>query len=137
MDNINVDETIVLDSELDSICQVEKLIDSQSQTLNIDNEVYGKYMLSVVECVSNAIKHGNKLNRDKKVYVHYHITDKRIEVNVKDEGDGFNPDDLPDPTAEENLENDCGRGIFLMKHLTDELIFEDEGRSVTMIFYLQ
>ncbi len=137
MNTVNLEETLVLDSEMDSIGQVEKLIDSQSQMLNIDDEVYGKYMLSVVECVNNAIVHGNKLDPDKKVHIHYAINNQRIEVTISDEGDGFDPDNLPDPTAEENLEKDCGRGIFLMRHLADELSFSDKGRSVTMIFNLQ
>ncbi len=137
MDSINIEENLVLDSTMGSISQVEKMIDGQSQMLNIDDEVYGKYMLSVVECVNNAIVHGNKLSADKKVRIHYHITNKRIEVTVTDEGDGFDPDSLPDPTAEENIEKDCGRGIFLMRHLADDVSFEDHGRKVKMTFNLQ
>lgn len=121
---------------MDSISQVEKMIDGQSQMLNIDDEVYGKYMLSVVECVNNAIVHGNKLSADKKVRIHFHITNKRIEVTVTDEGEGFDPDSLPDPTAEENIEKDCGRGIFLMRHLADDVSFDDNGRKVKMTFNL-
>lgn len=136
MDSINIEENLVLDSTMDSISQVEKMIDGQSQMLNIDDEVYGKYMLSVVECVNNAIVHGNKLSADKKVRIHFHITNKRIEVTVTDEGEGFDPDSLPDPTAEENIEKDCGRGIFLMRHLADDVSFDDNGRKVKMTFNL-
>lgn len=137
MNTINIEENLDLDSEMESVGKVEKMIDSQSQMLNIDDEVYGKYMLSVVECVNNAIVHGNKLDKNKKVHIHYHINNQRIEVTVTDEGDGFDPDSLPDPTAEENIEKECGRGIFLMRNLSDELTFEDNGRRVTMIFNLQ
>ena len=94
-------------------------------------------MLSVVECVNNAIVHGNKLSANKKVTVCYHIDNDRIEVVVQDEGDGCDPDSLPDPTAEENLEKDCGRGIFLMKHLADEVTFSDNGRNVRLLFNLK
>ena len=137
MDSVNIEETLVLESEMNSISQVEKLIDAQAQMLNIDDEVYGKYMLSVVECVNNAIVHGNKMDKNKKVTMHYHISNTTIEVTVSDEGEGFDPDKLPDPTAEENLERDCGRGIFLMRHLSDELEFANNGRSITMKFNLQ
>lgn len=137
MDSVNIEETLVLESEMNSISQVEKLIDAQAQMLNIDDEVYGKYMLSVVECVNNAIVHGNKMDKNKKVTMHYHISNTTIEVTVSDEGDGFDPDSLPDPTAEENLERDCGRGIFLMRHLSDELEFANNGRTITMKFNLQ
>ena len=137
MDSVNIEETLVLESEMNSISQVEKLIDAQAQMLNIDDEVYGKYMLSVVECVNNAIVHGNKMDKNKKVTMHYHISNTKIEVIVFDEGDGFDPDSLPDPTVEENLERDCGRGIFLMRHLSDELEFANNGRTITMKFNLQ
>lgn len=137
MDSVNIEETLVLESEMNSISQVEKLIDAQAQMLSIDDEVYGKYMLSVVECVNNAIVHGNKMDKNKKVTMHYHISNTKIEVTVSDEGDGFDPDSLPDPTAEENLERDCGRGIFLMRHLSDELEFANNGRTITMKFNLQ
>ena len=137
MDSVNIEETLVLESEMNSISQVEKLIDAQAQMLNIDDEVYGKYMLSVVECVNNAIVHGNKMDKNKKVTMHYHISNTKIEVTVSDEGDGFDPDSLPDPTAEENLERDCGRGIFLMRHLSYELEFANNGRTITMKFNLQ
>ncbi len=137
MNTINLDETLDLVSETESISKVEKMVDSQLQMLNIDDDVYGRYMVSVVECVNNAIVHGNKLDPEKKVHIHFHITNERIEVCVKDEGEGFDPDSLPDPTAEENLTKECGRGIFLMRNLTDELKFDDGGRTVTMIFNLQ
>ncbi len=137
MDTINLEETLVLDSNIDSVNQIEKLIDSQSQMLGIDDDIYGKYMLSVVECVNNAIVHGNKLSADKKVTVRYHIDNEKIEVDVQDEGDGFDPDSLPDPTAIENIEKDCGRGIFLMRHLADEVEFSDNGRHVRLTFNLK
>lgn len=137
MNTISIDETLDLASEMESLGKIEKLIDSQSQILNIDDEVYGKYMLSLVECVNNAIVHGNKLDPNKMVHIHYLINNQRIVVTVTDEGEGFDPDSLPDPTAEENLTKECGRGIFLMKNLCDEIDFTDNGRTVTMTFNLQ
>lgn len=136
MESLKAEATLVLDSLIVSISQVEQLVDIQAAMFNIDDVVYGKYMLSVVEGMSNAIIHGNKLSTDKKVTFHYSITPERIEVSITDEGPGFNPDLLPDPTAEENLDRDCGRGIFLMKHLSDELHFSNEGRTVNMTFLL-
>lgn len=137
MNTISIDETLDLASEMESLGKIEKLIDSQSQILNIDDEVYGKYMLSLVECVNNAIVHGNKLDPNKMVHIHYLINNQRIVVTVTDEGEGFDPDSLPDPTAEENLTKECGRGIFLMKNLCDDIDFTDNGRTVTMTFNLQ
>lgn len=134
MEPLKAEATLVLDSLIVSIAQVEQLIDIQSQMFNIDDVVYGKYMLSVVEGMSNAIIHGNKLSNDKKVTYRYSITPERIEVSITDEGPGFDPALLPDPTAEENLDRDCGRGIFLMRHLSDTLTFTNGGRTVNMMF---
>lgn len=97
MDSINLEETLVLDSTIDSINQIEKLIDGQSQMLGIDDEVYGKYMLSVVECVNNAIVHGNKLSPEKKVTVHYLINNDKIEVTVQDQATALIPIICPIP----------------------------------------
>ena len=137
MNTIHIQETLTLDSDLNSIGVIEKLIDSQSQMLNMNDEVYGKFMLSVVEAVNNAIVHGNKLSSDKKVTVNYSVENGQIIIEIHDQGDGFDPDNIPDPTSEENLEKDCGRGVFLMKHLSDELEFSDHGRCVTMKFNLE
>lgn len=137
MDSINIEETLVLPAEMDSLSQVEKLIDSQAQMLNMNDEVYGKYMLSVVECVNNAIVHGCKLDKSKHVTITYHIDIEHITISVEDEGQGFDPDSLPDPTLEVNIERECGRGVFLMRHLSDDLEFENGGRKVTMTFNLK
>ena len=137
MDSINIEEKLVLPAEMDSLSQVEKLIDSQAQMLNMNDEVYGKYMLSVVECVNNAIVHGCKLDKNKHVTITYFIDTEHITISVEDEGSGFDPDSLPDPTLEVNLEKECGRGVFLMKHLSDDLDFENGGRKVTMTFNLK
>ena len=137
MDSINIEETLTLDTDISSISVIEKLIDSQSQMLGIDDEVYGKYMLSVVECMNNAITHGNKNDKSKKIFVRYDIDKERIHISIEDQGDGFDPDSLPDPTAEENIDKDCGRGIFLMRHLSDGIEFSNGGRKVDMTFNLR
>ena len=79
-----------------------------------------------------AIKHGNQLDRAKAVRVAYRVTVERFDVQITDEGPGFDPDDVPDPTAPENLERPCGRGLLLMRHYMTEVAFTDRGRAVHM-----
>ena len=84
--------------------------------------------------MTNAIYHGNKSDPNKKVSIQYQLKNNNLSFVVADEGPGFDYYNLPDPTAPENLEKECGRGIFLMKHLTDQLIFADNGRVVELNF---
>jgi len=137
MNNFHIGDTIEFASDIQNIGVVEKLIDNQSAACELNDEVYGKLLLAVVEALNNAIVHGNKSDHNKKVIVSYVIDNEFIEYTITNEGDGFNPDTLPDPTAPENIEKDCGRGIFLMRHLADEVIFSDKGRTVTLKFKLK
>ena len=134
MNSIFIDNTITLDSNIQNVSVIEKLIDNYSAVLKFNDELYGKLLLAVVEAVNNAIVHGNNEDETKKVHIHYVFNDKEILFTVTDEGAGFDPDNVPDPTAIENLEKDCGRGIYLMKCLCDEIMYQDGGRTVMMKF---
>ena len=91
-------------------------------------------MGAVTEAVNNAIQHGNVLNKE--LFVDVAVGDKSEEFcfNIKDEGDGFNFSVLPDPTAPENLLKESGRGIFLMKNLADDVVYDGVGNSVSIYF---
>ena len=88
--------------------------------------------LSLEEGITNAIRHGNKLHPDKSVFVSCDINDDRMRVVVVDEGDGFVPDDVPDPTLEEFIERPCGRGLMLMRAYLTVCEYSDGGRRLTM-----
>jgi serine/threonine-protein kinase RsbW len=88
--------------------------------------------LAVEEALVNAIKHGNRCDRSKKVQISYRVQADHFEVSIADEGQGFDPSDVPDPTAEENLERPCGRGLMLMRHYMSEVSFDRLGTSVRM-----
>ncbi len=88
--------------------------------------------LALEEALINAIKHGNQLDRTKKVYIAYRILEDRFEVKITDDGPGFDPADVPDPTAIENLERPCGRGLMLMRHYMQEVAYNSTGNSVSM-----
>lgn len=125
---------ITIHSDISNISLVEKLIDELSQQYSFHSDVYGKLLLAVVEGVNNAIVHGNKIVSEKKVTISYEVESNRISFTIRDEGEGFDHTLLPDPTTPENIERTHGRGVFLMKHLADELAFSDKGNEVKLTF---
>jgi len=88
--------------------------------------------LALEEGLVNAIKHGNQLDRSKQVHIAYRICPERFDVRISDEGPGFDPEDVPDPMAVENLERPCGRGLLLMRHYMTEVMFHPPGNRLTM-----
>ena len=89
--------------------------------------------LAVEEALVNAIKHGNQLDPDKYVEVSFQVTCERFDIRIVDEGPGFNPEDVPDPTAIENIERPCGRGLLLIRGFMNEVQYHGRGNIVTMI----
>lgn len=121
-------------SEIGNIVKVENFIDYFTDIYNVEPEIFGKISLCVIESVNNAILYGNKLDLTKYVRFTVYAENRRLYIAVKDEGEGFDYTYIPDPTLPENLVKDAGRGLYLMKTLSDELIFEDGGSKVTMVF---
>ncbi len=104
----------------------------------LENKGYGErnifaVKLALEEAVINAIKHGNELDDTKKVAVSFFVDDDRAMISVGDEGEGFDPDEVPDPTAEENLLASSGRGLALIRAYMDEIRFNEDGTEITMI----
>lgn len=115
---------------------IESFIDNAREKFHLDDDIYGNIMIAVTEAVNNAIKHGNKGDSSKNVQLTLALNDKLIKFKIEDEGHGFDYENLPDPTAPENIEKPGGRGIFLMKHLSDEVDFKEGGRVVELSFYM-
>jgi serine/threonine-protein kinase RsbW len=126
--------TMEIISQPESINLVEKLIDEIKTEFSIHEECYGNMLVAVTEAVNNAIQHGNKYDPAKKVQVAYEIEPDQIAFTISDQGHGFDYLNLPDPTDPENLEKPAGRGVFLMKHLADQIIFSENGRVVELYF---
>lgn len=127
-------EELKLPSDYNALVDVENLVDRICSGLGVEEEAYGNVLIAVTEAVNNAIQHGNELQRD--LFVNVAVGDKKEEFcfNIEDEGKGFNFSDLPDPTAPENILKESGRGIFLMKNLADEVVYNDVGNSVIIYF---
>lgn len=127
---------LILKSEYEEVEKLEGLLNKLQKKLEFDDEFYARLMLAVSEAATNAIVHGNRLDGSKKAVVAVYHDENKLTFVTTDEGEGFEPDALPDPIAEENLFNTSGRGVFLMKEYADEVIFEDNGRKLTLSFYL-
>lgn len=121
-------------SEMENLRIVEKELDDISSELGIAEDNYGKIMVCAMEAVNNAITHGNKKDSAKYVIIVIKNKGEKLIISVEDEGKGFKPSEIPDPTRPENIENITGRGIFLMSHLADKIKFSENGNKVMMYF---
>lgn len=108
-----------LPSRLESIPEFTSLLIERLSRLPITEEEIFNIKLSLQEALVNAIKHGNKLNPSLSAEVNIKIEDDRLIIEVRDQGNGFDFKNIPDPTTQDNLERVTGRGIFLIKNLMD------------------
>ena len=110
---------------------VERIVDSVSRAGIEGRDLFG-IRLSVDEAVTNAIKHGNKQSPDKSVRVAFLLNEQIVRIEIEDQGGGFAPDDVPDPTAPENLERASGRGLMLMRQFMTRIAYNPKGNVVIL-----
>jgi len=127
-------ETIYFPSDVKETLRVESLVDKICQSLLVNKDYYGNILIAVTEAVNNAISHGNRNDVSKLVEIRVSDASDCFSIEIKDQGSGFDFNNLPDPTEPENLEKENGRGIFLMKSLADKVEFENDGRDVVLTF---
>ena len=122
----------VIPSDLTEARRIQQIIESQLTECHYeDKEIFG-IRLALEEAIVNAIKHGNQMDKDKKVHVRFRVLPDRFDIGITDEGPGYDPGDVPDPLADENLERPCGRGLFLMQHYMTEVTVHPPGNRLTM-----
>jgi serine/threonine-protein kinase RsbW len=124
---------VIISSDPAEARRVQEEIESCLKSQRCSEHDIFSIRLALEEALVNAIKHGNHMDRSKKVHIAYHVLPERFEVHITDEGIGFDPYDVPDPTAVENLERPCGRGLMLMRYYMNEVSFNERGNSVRMV----
>ncbi|MCW3085249.1 MAG: serine/threonine protein kinase [Bacteroidetes bacterium] len=129
---------LVLESSFSSIDAVEKMLTEIRDQYDIEEEKQTAIWVVLNEAVANAIRHGNKFDPSKKVLLKAKfIKNRYLRFKVKDEGEGFDPALVPDPTSAERVAEPDGRGIFLMKKLADSILYSDFGKTLEITFDLQ
>jgi serine/threonine-protein kinase RsbW len=128
-------DTITVPSSLDQIARVDDFVEGWLRSRNVPEDMIADLAIAVTELVNNAIKHGNKKAADKEVTVRLYFDDGKACATVIDQGEGFDPDSLPNPIAQENLLKEIGRGIFIVRSLMDrvEFVFPEKGGTEVTI----
>ena len=119
-----------------NVAEVENYVSQIVSRYRIDPAKKGDILISLTEAVNNAIIHGNDLDANKMVSISTECCGEQLAFRISDEGEGFDPQQVPDPLAPENLETCGGRGVFLMQQLADEVAYHDNGSTVEMSFHL-
>lgn len=119
-------------SDRKNIHQVEEFFRRINKTLHLNDEKFHALLVAVTEAVNNGIIHGNKNDSSKFVQVSCVVKGKTLTVKVKDEGKGFNPDELSNPLQKNNLLRTGGRGVFLMKAFVQSVKYNKKGNEVTL-----
>lgn len=136
MTDINdLSDSLTIPSTTDQVARADEFLETLLRKIGVPEDTIANLAIAVTELVNNAIKHGNKLRKEKKVTVEIIYKSGILEITVTDEGEGFDPDDIADPLAEENLLKEIGRGIFIVNSLIDEVRFQfppEGGTKVTI-----
>jgi serine/threonine-protein kinase RsbW len=124
---------IIVPNDLAAAKQPERFILEEAQASGYCENATFAIKLALEEAMTNAFRHGNKRDPSKHIIVRYRVTRKRIEIEVIDEGDGFEPDKVPDPTQPEYIDRPHGRGIMLMRAYLDEVRYSRRGNAVRLV----
>jgi serine/threonine-protein kinase RsbW len=130
-----ITRSVVVSSTPSAVVEVFNQIQPGLQANNFSEEDIFAIHLSLEEAFINAVKHGNKMEPSKAVKVDYSIEPDKIEICMTDEGEGFDPEVIPDPRYGDNLYKPAGRGMLLMRSFMDVLEYNKKGNSLRMIRY--
>jgi len=124
---------MTIGSKLDAARGAEEAVLRQAVACGYGQTAVFAIRLALEEALNNAIKHGNGYDESKTVDIAFDVNPNRAEVTITDQGSGFDPHSIPDPTADENLEKPCGRGIMLMRAYMDEVEYSTKGNQVRIV----
>jgi serine/threonine-protein kinase RsbW len=125
---------LLVQSKLSDICRLEDYLKVIFDLENLPVERYGDVLITLTEAVNNAIIHGNLLDEGKSVRISYKFVNNLLTIIVQDEGKGFDPEAIPDPTCSERIEQCGGRGVRIMEALSDSICFQNNGTCITLGF---
>jgi anti-sigma regulatory factor (Ser/Thr protein kinase) len=128
--------TLRIHSSSQSIADLEIYVKDLFVKYELEHNLYPNILISLTEAVNNAIKHGNRSDHSKVVYIETRRCYDRVCCIITDEGKGFDYKSLPDPTMPDNIEKIGGRGVFLMQQLSDHIKFLNNGSTVEMEFMI-
>ncbi len=131
-------EKLTVNSNLSNVTIVERFVEEICDNYNLNNTYFGNILIALTEAFNNAVVHGNHNDPDKKVTIIFDIGYKGLSFSVTDEGNGFDPEKVPNPVDVENdADSEKGRGLFLIRSLTDNVKFLDNGRSLELVFEIE
>ena len=134
---MDMNKQIIIESDLGKIKHVVEQIRSALLYIGADESDIFDIRLCLEEALINAIKYGNKFNKSKKVLIGFDYNDSKATIFVEDNGRGFSLSAVPDPTTDENILKGSGRGVFLMRHLMDNIESNKQGNRITMVKHLK
>lgn len=123
-------KVLLIKSEISELIKVEIFLISFLKEFNLSEKYFNKIYLCISEAVLNSIKHGNKNDQNKEVVIRVGCYDREINVQVEDEGEGFDVSKIEDPTKKPNIKNESGRGIFIIKNLSNKLEYNEKGNCI-------
>ena len=124
---------LTLASRFDEVASVRDRVTEAAQAHGFDESQIFGIKLALEEALTNAIKHGNAFDPDKSVTLDYQVDDEKLELTICDQGPGFEPDAVPDPTLDANLDQPCGRGVLLIQSYMTEIRYNKDGTCVTLV----
>ena len=132
---MNILKELTIDSKLENLNLVQKLIEEVCDEFNINNTYFGNISVAITEAVKNAIIHGNKLSVNKEVNILFARANAAYTFIIIDKGNGFDYKNLADPTDVDNT-TFTGTGIFLIKSLADKVEFKNHGNTIEISFFM-
>jgi len=123
-------DILVIKSDKSELERTENFLLNIFRKNNLSEDNFNRVFLCLSEAVINSINHGNQYDKQKEVSIQANCKDELISIRISDEGDGFDYSNLKNPVQSENIKNESGRGIHIIKSLSKELEFEEEGKCI-------
>ena len=121
---------LIINSNKAELTRVEEFLNEVFINYELPKENFNKVLLCVSEAIINAIVHGHKNKIDKEIRIQVVSQECDISITITDEGEGFNIEQVPDPTSHTNIKKESGRGIHIIKSISNSLKFNDKGNSL-------